>query len=727
MLDMETKLKIAAVVLGVKDVTQLRTDIEKTQKATGKPLPDFTSKMRDGAAQTRGVISELGRELAAFVTAGAIINFARSSVQEFAKAESAFRGLEAVANASGFGIGNALKEAEKLSADGLISTAEAAKGLQNLLARGYSLDQAVTTLERLKDSASFNRAAHLNLGEAVVSATEGLKNENSTLVDNAGVTKNVAKMWDDYAASLGTTASNLTQQQKIEAEYQGTMQETQAQLGNSQKALAGFQGQTAQAEQASLKFKQSLGGLLAPTVASLAQAGTSLIENFFKPMVFLAQMAGVRLGQMASAVGRVIEAISNFTFTGLREGIESDAKAAEEMLQEYAKRLNSGELEIASSLKGGEDAQKILDNALKRAAANGVEQKKLTQDRIKDYEKLRDAIRKAWDDSIQAEKNYLAEAKRLRSEANQPSPQSLAGASPQEIAEKEISLRGDLSIEQQRLQRMASQGGSIDDIRAKAEAVQQLAGQYRTLTDVVENDADKADISQRADDAIKQSKLSLAKALEQAAGAEQQRQQDQLKALSDVENVLAALNAPHTVNVVADQAKQALGEVKAAMDAIQDKTITVTVKKIDAANAANFTGVYDSNGNPVYRDPNSGGATGRYATGGLIRGPGTGTSDSILARLSNEEYVIRAAAVRKYGLGFFDAINNMHLPRFANGGIVSRMSVPSLPTARPGTQLQPINITFPNIGTFPFEAKQDVAKEVARALSKAALQYGGLR
>jgi hypothetical protein len=80
MLDMETKLKIAAVVLGVKDVTQLRTDIEKTQKATGKPLPDFTSKMRDGAAQTRGVISELGRELAAFVTAGAIINFARSSV-----------------------------------------------------------------------------------------------------------------------------------------------------------------------------------------------------------------------------------------------------------------------------------------------------------------------------------------------------------------------------------------------------------------------------------------------------------------------------------------------------------------------------------------------------------------------------------------------------------------------------------------------------------------------
>ena len=33
--------------------------------------------------------------------------------------------------------------------------------------------------------------------------TEGLKNENSILVDNAGVTKNVAKMWEDYAKAIG--------------------------------------------------------------------------------------------------------------------------------------------------------------------------------------------------------------------------------------------------------------------------------------------------------------------------------------------------------------------------------------------------------------------------------------------------------------------------------------------------------------------------------------------
>ncbi|MFB7781513.1 phage tail tape measure protein [Streptomyces vinaceus] len=46
-----------------------------------------------------------------------------------------------------------------------------------------------------------------------------------------------------------------------------------------------------------------------------------------------------------------------------------------------------------------------------------------------------------------------------------------------------------------------------------------------------------------------------------------------------------------------------------------------------------------------------------YPTGGHIRGPGTGTSDSILARISNGEYVIKAASVRQYGVAMLDQLN----------------------------------------------------------------------
>lgn len=59
---------------------------------------------------------------------------------------------------------------------------------------------------------------------------------------------------------------------------------------------------------------------------------------------------------------------------------------------------------------------------------------------------------------------------------------------------------------------------------------------------------------------------------------------------------------------------------------------------------------------------------GGNAAGGLISGPGTGTSDSILARLSDGEYVINAAATRRY-LPLLEAINGGGLARFAGGGL----------------------------------------------------------
>ena len=53
------------------------------------------------------------------------------------------------------------------------------------------------------------------------------------------------------------------------------------------------------------------------------------------------------------------------------------------------------------------------------------------------------------------------------------------------------------------------------------------------------------------------------------------------------------------------------------------------------------------------------------AAGGYVRGAGTTTSDSINARLSDKEYVVKAKAVDYYGVRTMDAINSM---RFAAGG-----------------------------------------------------------
>jgi hypothetical protein len=71
------------------------------------------------------------------------------------------------------------------------------------------------------------------------------------------------------------------------------------------------------------------------------------------------------------------------------------------------------------------------------------------------------------------------------------------------------------------------------------------------------------------------------------------------------------------------------------------------------------------------------GVFGSFAEGGRVAGPGTSTSDSVLARLSNGEYVINAKAVRFWGPDFFDRLNKLRrfnpealLPRYAAGGPV---------------------------------------------------------
>jgi murein DD-endopeptidase MepM/ murein hydrolase activator NlpD len=74
--------------------------------------------------------------------------------------------------------------------------------------------------------------------------------------------------------------------------------------------------------------------------------------------------------------------------------------------------------------------------------------------------------------------------------------------------------------------------------------------------------------------------------------------------------------------------------------------------------------------NPDYRRTN------RAATGGFIQGPGTKNSDSIPARLSNGEYVVRASAVDQYGVGMLNEINEKKfgatggMKKYATGGFV---------------------------------------------------------
>lgn len=115
-----------------------------------------------------------------------------------------------------------------------------------------------------------------------------------------------------------------------------------------------------------------------------------------------------------------------------------------------------------------------------------------------------------------------------------------------------------------------------------------------------------------------------------------------------------------TISANVTPAMDGIDQVQQALAAVKDKTVTITTN-------------YVSKGSP----PQQGGSqpTQRAATGGYIQGPGTGTSDSIPAMLSNGEFVVPAAAVQKIGLPKLEMVRKGIVPteprKYATGGLVT--------------------------------------------------------
>lgn len=191
-------------------------------------------------------------------------------------------GLSSILNGQKKSFGEANRFIQDYISDGLVPLNNAVTAYKNLAARGYSTEQIEKTMTALKDAAAFGRQASYSYGDAISTATEGLKNENSILVDNAGVTKNVAKMWEDYAKSIGTTTNALTQQQKIEAEVNGIMEETKWQTGDAAKYATTFAGRVAKLSATFTSLKTEIGNVIIPILNLFIPAIQTALDALLK-------------------------------------------------------------------------------------------------------------------------------------------------------------------------------------------------------------------------------------------------------------------------------------------------------------------------------------------------------------------------------------------------------------------------------------------------------------
>lgn len=170
----------------------------------------------------------------------------------------------------------------------------------------------------------------------------------------------------------------------------------------------------------------------------------------------------------------------------------------------------------------------------------------------------------------------------------------------------------------------------------------------------------------------------------------------------------------------ASLASGALATVSAGLQKVVDlaRSAASAVGSIFSG-AANGGGGIDAMGN-------------QYASGGYVRGRGTGTSDSIPAWLSNGEFVVRAAAVRKYGLNLLHSLNGLSapnfkfgMPAFAMGGLVSPVTVPSIGNAKGPSSV--VNLTIGGETFAGLTASPDVAERLARYAAKRVVASAGRR
>ncbi len=312
-----------------------------------------------------GMTASLGKFAAAVGLAfgvAAVVNFGRSAVQAASTLASAMTGLQSIMNGQGRSFSEAQAFITKYTEDGLVPATNAIIAYKNLALRGYDTSQIEGIMSRLKDSAAFARTSSYTMGEAIQMASEGLKNENSILVDNAGVTKNVAMMWRDYAQSIGTTAANLTLAQKRQAEFNGIMEETRFQVGDAAKLSGEYAGKVSALWASFINLKVAVGNAIIPIsnqIIPYVKAAIDWLVVLFNTvarvmnLLFHTNVSMVDLEETATDVGDNLGGAAGDA-QDLADGTEAAAEAAKGALASFDE-LNVLQMDEATDSGGGGD------------------------------------------------------------------------------------------------------------------------------------------------------------------------------------------------------------------------------------------------------------------------------------------------------------------------------------------------------------------------------------
>lgn len=268
--------------------------LERDRKKTANEFLASIRKVESESRRSSSRISDAfkGGFLGGFVGAitaqlARLPSMMRSTLDEMvtlaAERQNAFKGLESISVFKGVDPAEAKRTVEnlRLVKAGVVGTSDAVVGLRNLLATGFSLPQAAVLMERFSDAAAFGKQAALSYGDALKSAAEGVKNQNSVLVDNIGVTKNLSVILKERGYELEDLSDKVKGQSALLALYNGLVEETQAQVGDADKLTQGWTGSISALSTAKEKLYAAIGDIITrnPSLIAVVNLATEAISG----------------------------------------------------------------------------------------------------------------------------------------------------------------------------------------------------------------------------------------------------------------------------------------------------------------------------------------------------------------------------------------------------------------------------------------------------------------
>lgn len=498
---------------------------------------------------------------------------------------------------------------------------------------------------------------------------------------------------------------------------------------------------------------QELGALLIPALNDLSLAFLEALKESGK----IANDDGLRTwaDKTARAVGFVVDVFDGFArvvrVVGRKLGadlaflgrlLEGDLKGAKQVYAEFfsdadeianerffsdrlkniqSAEVRSGQERVDNERKVATQKQKIAGDLLAAQLRLDQLRKKSNQEtlteEIKGAERLRDALIKARQDSLDGAEKARGKAEELKKEADttrlegRDKAQALRSSEQPEF-QKQLDLSR--SAESARSQANTAAQGAIlaafnNDFK-KAEKLSQdaleAAKRSEAFADQLSNKGEAANlVEQLAEvkaDALKAQQIAQERQaiqLEERAaqqGVELTKQEDRLKTLK------SELEKPITLTADVTAAENEVKRLQGELDKIQDKTVTVTVNQV-ASGAA-------------LAAPTAGFASGGYT------GPGGKYQPKGIVHAG--EFVLRSEVVRQAGMRrMLERLNRFGADAvrgYADGGMVAGRGGASSGGV-------PINLHWPDGTVSTLSAREDDARTVVRAFRKAALKAGGRR